>query len=944
MNRDRDFFLFSSRVLFVGFTLLILKIVFHVSRGQEAIAGKTGSLAFILLFLSFLLNSLNLFLTPEEKEKITIGKPLKIQPFLPQQWPLVILGLLGVLVPLRWFSQGQIIAGGDQVLYYNPTNVFNDYFYTWLERTNLGIPNLEIQILFPLLSFFKFLQLLGFSALLSQVIWAILLFSLSGLSMYFLVIHLVGKKVFWPQGAGFVAAVFYLFNPFLMLDPLQIGARPVQALFPLIFLLWIKGLRSLEKDQPVSWRPSILFALSTLFLASFTTNPALVAPILITIALYTLYFVFLEKLLWLKALFFSLKSSALVFLFNLWWLVSSLSAFRESGEGMTAAVGSYHFLKSTKIWEALRLMGYWAFRNRWGPDKIPHIPYAPFYYQLPLLFISFLFPVLAFSGLILKKRNKKSIFFALTFLTGVFLMKGTNPPFGSLFKFLYDKIPLMAIFRNPYSKFTLLSLFSLSALLGLSWAGFTSLNWFRRHRFLLTGALLTINLFLAYPLLTGQAFQDLSWHGITQDSLKVEIPDYWFKVGEHFQKNDPESRIILFPKSGYGTCYNWKMGTCGGEPVGRMFLPNQVIKYPGAEGTLRSQVLNSLYDSIFDASGSLKNFVPALGSFGVKYILQQNDLDWTRSDEGFFDPQKMKKILKSQEGLSLEESFGQLDVYSLAEEKIYPWIYGTSDLTFFVGGTDQTGKLLSFSRPRFPESSLFSGHEKDLSPRFLRISRSLTFSEVKAGYPGKVILSFQTARDGQYDLSLFNQEIPKDLLLTLDDERLINLDQAAFEKEDHWLEIGKLELKSGPHQLVAESKSVRDLSFLSFAVVDSALETNDDLETSPEISFKRINPTRFEVKVKNVRQSYYLVFLSSFSQNWKVYSSESDKSPLPEDRHFIINGFANAWYLGPSDVDGATDYSLTIKYRPQKFFYLGLIISGLSLGFALIILFKKSKK
>jgi len=47
--------------------------------------------------------------------------------------------------------------------------------------------------------------------------------------------------------------------------------------------------------------------------------------------------------------------------------------------------------------------------------------------------------------------------------------------------------------------------------------------------------------------------------------------------------------------------------------------------------------------------------------------------------------------------------------------------------------------------------------------------------------------------------------------------------------------------------------------------------------------------------------------------------------------HLMVNGFANAWYIEPEDVGGDTDYELIIEFWPQRIFYLGLFVSGLTL-------------
>jgi len=89
-----------------------------------------------------------------------------------------------------------------------------------------------------------------------------------------------------------------------------------------------------------------------------------------------------------------------------------------------------------------------------------------------------------------------------------------------------------------------------------------------------------------------------------------------------------------------------------------------------------------------------------------------------------------------------------------------------------------------------------------------------------------------------------------------------------------------------------------------------------DREVSlPQIEFKKVNPTKYLVEVKNSSQPFFLVFWQRFSPNWSV--------SIPAF-HFRVNNFANGWLI---EKEG--DFSLELNYLPQKRFYQGLILSGI---------------
>ncbi|MEK7533859.1 MAG: hypothetical protein AAB600_00840 [Patescibacteria group bacterium] len=63
------------------------------------------------------------------------------------------------------------------------------------------------------------------------------------------------------------------------------------------------------------------------------------------------------------------------------------------------------------------------------------------------------------------------------------------------------------------------------------------------------------------------------------------------------------------------------------------------------------------------------------------------------------------------------------------------------------------------------------------------------------------------------------------------------------------------------------------------------------------------------------------------------------QDPILEKTHLPVNGYANAWYISPEDVQNKEDYTLIIEMTSQKLFYGSLLISlgGLLLLFFLFL-------
>ena len=135
------------------------------------------------------------------------------------------------------------------------------------------------------------------------------------------------------------------------------------------------------------------------------------------------------------------------------------------------------------------------------------------------------------------------------------------------------------------------------------------------------------------------------------------------------------------------------------------------------------------------------------------------------------------------------------------------------------------------------------------------------------------------------------------------------------------------------------------------------------VEKIPKITFARINPTKYIIKVEEASKPYILVFSESFHIGWKAYININGtfknkeivssyfngeikegtykniffdkntfetwgKKPIAENRHFIANRYANSWYIVPEDADGRENYEIIIEFWPQRLFYIGLTISA----------------
>lgn len=134
----------------------------------------------------------------------------------------------------------------------------------------------------------------------------------------------------------------------------------------------------------------------------------------------------------------------------------------------------------------------------------------------------------------------------------------------------------------------------------------------------------------------------------------------------------------------------------------------------------------------------------------------------------------------------------------------------------------------------------------------------------------------------------------------------------------------------------------------------------------PKISFQKINPTKYKIRIDKVHEPFWIIFSETYNPYWKIYVNNDSIScdpiviyadnvtgcnrkdkffditdltyffmqPLPEKNHFMVNGYANAWYIDPNELrtekDLTKNFTMTINFKPQSYFYGALIISILT--------------
>lgn len=100
--------------------------------------------------------------------------------------------------------------------------------------------------------------------------------------------------------------------------------------------------------------------------------------------------------------------------------------------------------------------------------------------------------------------------------------------------------------------------------------------------------------------------------------------------------------------------------------------------------------------------------------------------------------------------------------------------------------------------------------------------------------------------------------------------------------------------------------------------------TVKDSLSKPTIYFTKVNPSTYIVDVKHATTPFFLSFLETFHPSWKAYYIDGSKKKIAidEKNHFLINSFANGWF-----VEKTGDYTILLEFKPENYLVIGKAIS-----------------
>jgi hypothetical protein len=189
-------------------------------------------------------------------------------------------------------------------------------------------------------------------------------------------------------------------------------------------------------------------------------------------------------------------------------------------------------------------------------------------------------------------------------------------------------------------------------------------------------------------------------------------------------------------------------------------------------------------------------------------------------------------------------------------------------------------------------------------------------------------------------VSKFDEKVLKNVIFSIDGiaYSFSDLKDVRFETEN--VALAQFTFKQNRKNTLNSIKFNYDGPFLARWISLKPENAKEEfaIVTQKEPNFKKINPTLYEISI-NPNDGRWVIFNESFHPLWSLYwggfkGAQSilsawfnSKHKIPDKYHFVVNGYANAWYIPPSGKELQDTIQLILRYEPQILLLLGLSVS-----------------
>lgn len=545
---------------------------------------------------------------------------------------------------------------------------------TWREYRVLGMPSDSEQAdIFRSLVFY-FLNFLFPPWFISQL-YVFFAFFIASYGMAYLARDLFNGNfpAFKRELIFLFSGLFYcanLITSWIFFSPLKVFLAGY-AFLP--FVLW----RLHSFYQKPNYSNSIWLAVATGFL---TTSAMVVTTYIVEATIIFLFLVFLiireiKNSSLFKIFYTTLLSLIVLFGTQLFWILPFVQYVKTNSPVLQQSFINRvltpelieNEVKFNKSLNVTRFYYAWIdARNNNGSFQFP---YRNWYFESLLgQTLSFIPTALATLGtiyLVLHKKRNLAIF-PISILTGWLLIKGVNPPFAGIFKYLQTTIPFFKqVFRWQSSKLYPMITIPLSVLapLGVLFImdGINSLLKNSHHRIksvitlILSIIIISSSLIYVYPYFEGSLISKQNF---------VKVPQDYNNLLSFLKKYDTKSRIYLAPEANTLYFRNYSWGFFGSSLLNYL-IPNPTIEKALTTGSMENENAQKIIENAY-YSENAELFSRALSLYNTPLVLL--DKYATKLQNGYFYNWDIaEKVIEKNPFLEKIWESGNLSLYRIIQ-------------------------------------------------------------------------------------------------------------------------------------------------------------------------------------------------------------------------------------------------------------------------------------
>ena len=899
------------------------------------------------------------------------------------------------LVTFFWFKSDFIFNQDSG--YFDVVKEFNLTLSTWNDFNTPGTPEDRRMLFnFGYILEYKILTLLFSYQMAQRIMFYIWMLS-CWLGMYFL----AGVLKF-DKKMSFLAGGLYTFNIITLVHIFSYGSGTMSYTYffaPFIIGLFIKGIKE---------NKGFLYAMFTnlIWLFGFSVtyvNPVFVATIFAFSFFYFLFNLFTNSerktFLFGRGRFF-IYFVFTFFLLNLFWIPNFISgsrnaisvAFSNINENNAREKIMVETYPPTKLFN---LLGFWALFGYFDGRELFY-PFSQYYTNLPIIFLSYLLPVLVFASYLLQKKKEKRkdyLFFYLSTILAVGFIGFARfpPPVSEYFmKFMDFNSFISTGYRNVLTKAAPLLMMGYSILFAISIKSLLS-----RVKSGIFKKIIYICVFIAFviilpfPLWKGEQFR------VKVDRLSssfVQIPDYYKLAKDLFSPEKADFKIAALPVIMESHIdLGWENGYNGNGPLAGLLGKPTLSKNSGP----MYQPYMMIGPMI--TANKTNDGVPFfLSQYSSRYAVFFRDINWpVGADRTYTIPNKiviMEKYLSSHPNIfQYVKEIGKLEIYRLNDDYYLPHFYTAQIPILSESAGDVLPKVVA--RQGYQLRSAIFLETNKLSKAALNLLKKLSV-EIKS----TPVLEFKKILSTKYKISVHGAKEIFPLIFT-----------ESFDRGwKAYIVKSKVKKSLPAGREKSQIEDLKDYKILDGNQKDQA--TKEEVAKFIENGWIMTLGDRKEKQIKHMTslpgqnrrmplflweetklssiEKYKIDFISKnyagtiqndnlpdgwFGETWlpQVKSQKSKVKnllslnqnilQLPEENHLIVNGYANSWIIDSHEIcmndnkdfckknsDGSFDIDFIVEFWPQRMFLVGigftLLVVLAFLGYMIYLMSIKNRK